>query len=168
MQEDQKKGTSLLASAWASLVARVVVIAAALAVLAGIGRAATVDPSLTLATHADATVAPPPPPPPTPPPTTTALPAPPPPPAQAVRAGSGRATPETPVFLNEADETELRRLPGVGPKRAEAILAFRVRVGRFRRIEDLLRVKGVGRSTIRKWRPLVRLDSRSDSDAGAP
>jgi competence protein ComEA len=79
---------------------------------------------------------------------------------------SGRATPEDPVYVNEATAEELRRLPGVGVKRADAILALRVRVGRFQRIEDLLRVKGVGRRTLGKWRPLVRLDRR-DPDAGA-
>ncbi|MCL2776860.1 MAG: helix-hairpin-helix domain-containing protein [Polyangiaceae bacterium] len=77
-----------------------------------------------------------------------------------------RATPSDPVYLNSAGEDELRRLPGVGAKRANAIVALRHRVGRFQRIEDLMRVKGVGRSFIRKWRPLVRLDAPAP-DAGA-
>jgi competence protein ComEA len=62
---------------------------------------------------------------------------------------------------------ELRRLPGVGEKRADAILVVRKRLGRFSRVEDLLRVKGVGRATLRKWRPLVRLEPPLDApDAG--
>jgi competence protein ComEA len=80
-------------------------------------------------------------------------------------AAHGRATPTEPVYLNHASVDELRRLPGVGPKRAEAILVLRQRVGRFQRVEDLLRVKGVGRGAVKKWRPLVRLDA---PDAGAP
>jgi competence protein ComEA len=81
-----------------------------------------------------------------------------------------RATASDPVFVNHASAEELRRLPGVGPKRAEAIVALRQRVGRFQRVEDLLRVKGVGRATLRKWRPLVRLDAPTSpsSDAGRP
>ena len=79
-----------------------------------------------------------------------------------------RATPTDPVFLNHASVDELRRLPGVGAKRAEAILVLRQRVGRFQRVEDLLRVKGVGRGAVKKWRPLVRLDSPSAPDAGSP
>ncbi len=75
----------------------------------------------------------------------------------------GRATPTEPVYLNHASIDELRRLPGVGPKRAEAILVLRQRLGRFQRVEDLLRVKGVGRGAVKKWRPLVRLDA---PDAG--
>jgi competence protein ComEA len=70
------------------------------------------------------------------------------------------------VYLNHADVAELRRLPGVGPKRAEAILALRQRLGRFHRVEDLLRVKGVGRATLKKWRMLVRLDAPAPLPAG--
>lgn len=100
-----------------------------------------------------------------------AAPAAPSPPPQTSHA---RATPEDPVFVNHASVDELRRLPGVGPKRAEAIVALRQRLGRFQRVEDLLRVKGVGRTTLRKWRALVRLDApprREDGaavDGGAP
>ena len=81
-----------------------------------------------------------------------------------------RATPEAPVFLNHASVDELRRLPGVGPKRAEAILQLRQRLGRFHRLEDLMRVKGIGRNAVKKWRPLVRLDapaSANEADGGA-
>lgn len=83
---------------------------------------------------------------------------------------SARATSDDPVYVNYASADELRRLPGVGPKRAAAILALRQRLGRFQRVEDLLRVKGVGRATIRKWRPLVRLDAPpvARGDAGRP
>lgn len=76
----------------------------------------------------------------------------------AAAASSRRATPDDPVVLNSAGFDDLRRLPGVGPKRAEAILALRQRLGRFRQVEDLLKVKGIGRSTLRKLRPLVRID----------
>ncbi|MEA2753298.1 MAG: competence protein ComEA [Myxococcales bacterium] len=79
----------------------------------------------------------------------------------------GRATPEEPVYLNQASVEELRRLPGVGPKRAEAILVLRQRLGRFQRVEDLLRVKGVGRGAVKKWRPLVRLDAPPPPSAPA-
>jgi len=70
------------------------------------------------------------------------------------------ATPEDPVFLNAAAVGDLRRLPGVGAKRADAIVALRTRLGRFRQLEDLLRVRGIGRATLRRLRPLVRLDPR--------
>jgi competence protein ComEA len=62
------------------------------------------------------------------------------------------------VYLNSATAAELHRLPGVGQKRAEAIVALRNKLGHFRQIEDLLKVKGIGRSSLKKLRPLVRLD----------
>jgi competence protein ComEA len=70
-----------------------------------------------------------------------------------------RASPDDPVDLNTATLDDLRRLPGVGAKRAEAILALRAHLpgGRFKQIEDLLKVKGVGRAMLRRLHPLVRL-----------
>jgi competence protein ComEA len=73
-------------------------------------------------------------------------------------APRGRATPDDPVFLNQATLADLRRLPGVGDKRARAILALRDRLQHFQQIEDLLKVKGIGRASLKKLRPLVRLD----------
>lgn len=70
-----------------------------------------------------------------------------------------RATAEDPVILNTATIDDLRRLPGVGEKKATAIVALRTRLGgRLHAVEDLLKVKGIGRTTLRHLRPLVRLD----------
>jgi competence protein ComEA len=62
------------------------------------------------------------------------------------------------VVLNEASETDLTKLPGIGPARARAILALRQRLTKFRAVEDLLRVKGIGRKMLRRLRPSVVLD----------
>ena len=89
---------------------------------------------------------------------------------QTVSAASSRsrATPDDPVDLNSATVDDLRRLPGVGAKRAEAILALRARLpgARFRQIEDLLRVKGIGRAMLRRIHLLVRL-AAPITDGGA-
>ncbi|MEO8874852.1 MAG: ComEA family DNA-binding protein [Polyangiaceae bacterium] len=69
-----------------------------------------------------------------------------------------RATVDDPVSINSATLDDLERLPGIGPKRASAILDLRTKLGRFRQIEDLMRVKGIGRATLRKLRPIVRLE----------
>ncbi len=69
-----------------------------------------------------------------------------------------RATVDDPVTLNTATLDDLERLPGIGPKRAAAILELRQKLGRFRQLEDLMRVKGVGRATLKKLRPIVKLD----------
>jgi competence protein ComEA len=63
-----------------------------------------------------------------------------------------------PVVLNRATAEELQRLPGVGAKRASAILALRQRLGRFQRKGDLLRVKGIGPRTLERLLPHIVLD----------
>jgi competence protein ComEA len=75
-----------------------------------------------------------------------------------LRRESLAAVKELPVVLNRADAAELRRLPGVGAKRAEAIVLLRQRLGRFRRPNDLLRVKGIGPRTLERMLPHLVLD----------
>jgi competence protein ComEA len=87
--------------------------------------------------------------------------------APGAAAARTTASAEAPVFLNTAGEADLRRLPGIGAKRADAILALRARLGRFRAVEDLLKVRGIGRATLKRLRPLIRLDA-PPADAGSP
>jgi competence ComEA-like helix-hairpin-helix protein len=61
------------------------------------------------------------------------------------------------VDLNQATVQELRQLPGVGAKRAEAILRYRL-IHPFRRTSDLMRIKGIGAKMFVRIRPLVRVD----------
>ncbi|MGB0680535.1 MAG: ComEA family DNA-binding protein [Polyangiales bacterium] len=62
--------------------------------------------------------------------------------------------------INQATATEFQQLPGVGPKRAAAIVRLRQRRKGFRRISELLRVKGIGRKTLRRLKPLLVLGPR--------
>jgi competence protein ComEA len=81
----------------------------------------------------------------------------------------GPATPDDPVVLNDATTEDLQRLPGIGAKRADAIIALRTRLGRFHQIEDLLKVRGIGLRMLSRLRPLVILDAPtppSSPDAG--
>ena len=48
------------------------------------------------------------------------------------------------VDLNTADAQELMTLPGIGEKRAQAIIAYREANGPFRIPEDLTKVDGIG------------------------
>ncbi|MEP7052764.1 MAG: helix-hairpin-helix domain-containing protein, partial [Pseudomonadota bacterium] len=63
------------------------------------------------------------------------------------------------VILNLATVADLRHLPGVGAKRADAILALRARLGHFKSVNDLMRVKGIGVRGLRKILPHVVLDA---------
>lgn len=58
--------------------------------------------------------------------------------------------------LNTANQGELELLPGIGPVRAKAILAYRLEHGSFTTVEELLAIKGIGPKTLDRLRPLVR------------
>jgi len=59
--------------------------------------------------------------------------------------------------LNTASVEELTRLPGVGPSRAQAIAELRSKMNGFKSVEDIMRVRGIGRKTFRKLEPMLRL-----------
>jgi competence protein ComEA len=63
------------------------------------------------------------------------------------------------VVLNAASAEELTKLPGVGMKRAEAIVALRSKLKRFRQATDLLRVKGIGPRGLKRMLPHLVLDA---------
>ena len=75
--------------------------------------------------------------------------------------GGGAITADGKVILNLAGEEDLRRLPGIGPSKAKAILELRAKLGKFKRAEDLLRVKGLGRKKLARLRPLLLIDPPS-------
>lgn len=80
-------------------------------------------------------------------------------PAPPTPNGSTGMTDDGRVILNQAGVDDLRRLPGVGQKRAEAILALRTRLGRFKQVSDLLRVKGIGVRGLKKIMPKAVVDA---------
>jgi len=57
------------------------------------------------------------------------------------------------VDLNTADRTELIQVAGIGPERADAILAHRATYGPFQRVDELDAVRGIGIKTLTKSRP---------------
>jgi competence protein ComEA len=59
------------------------------------------------------------------------------------------------VDLNSATEKDLLALPGVGPARARAILAYRREAGSFAAVSELERVPGISRSLRARLEPLV-------------
>lgn len=69
------------------------------------------------------------------------------------------ATP--PLDLNSAQLAQLEQLPGIGQKRAQAILDYRAAHGGFRSVSQLLQIKGIGRAMLRKLRPLVTVGGGS-------
>lgn len=52
------------------------------------------------------------------------------------------------VNINTASQQDLVKLKGIGPKKAEAIIAWRDANGEFKNIEQLLDVKGIGHAIL--------------------
>ena len=59
------------------------------------------------------------------------------------------------VNINQATSAELARLPRVGVKLADRIVAHRTEHGPFRRIEDLMEVKGIGEKFFSALKPYL-------------
>lgn len=72
-----------------------------------------------------------------------------------LRFSRPRADPAGPLNLNRATLAELDGLPGIGPTRARAILAYRERHGPFADPADVARVPGIGPATARRLAPLL-------------
>ncbi len=62
-----------------------------------------------------------------------------------------------PIDLNRATAQDLTQLPGVGEAIAKRIVDFREQHGPFKRVEDLMKVKGIGEKSLEKIRPYVRV-----------
>jgi competence protein ComEA len=52
------------------------------------------------------------------------------------------------VNLNTATKDQLQSLDGVGPKKADAIIAYRKKNGSFKKVDDLRNVPGFGEKTV--------------------
>ncbi len=82
----------------------------------------------------------------------------------AVVAPAGRAsigeqqssTQQAPALnLNSATQADLEKLPGVGPATAKQILEYRQKNNGFKKVEELMNIKGIGEKSFLKLKPLV-------------
>jgi competence protein ComEA len=77
-------------------------------------------------------------------------------PETSVTKASTAAIGET-VNINTADEAALVKIKGIGPKKAEAIIAYRKANGNFKSVEDVGKVKGIGPKILEKIRPNITI-----------
>ena len=59
------------------------------------------------------------------------------------------------IDINQAEAWLLEALPGIGETRAQAILGYRLQNGRFRSINELTKVEGIGNATYEKIKHLI-------------
>ena len=74
---------------------------------------------------------------------------------------SANSEPARQIDINKATAVELTAIPGVGTAIAQRIVEFRDKQGPFRRVEDLLKIRGIGEKSFQKIRPYVKVE---DSD----
>ena len=70
------------------------------------------------------------------------------------------------ININTATATELEALPGVGLAMAARIIEYRQKVGSFKKIEDLMNVKGIGEKSFLKLKPLIAVPLKTDKAPG--
>lgn len=72
-------------------------------------------------------------------------------------AGSAAAYSDGKININTADSLQLQELNGVGPATAEKIIRYREENGRFKSIEDIKNVSGIGDKTFEKLKDEIKV-----------
>ena len=64
-----------------------------------------------------------------------------------------------PLNLNTATVAQLETIPGIGTKMAERIIEYRQKNGAFKKVEDLMHVRGIGEKSFLKMKPLITVSA---------
>ncbi len=72
-------------------------------------------------------------------------------------AASGKLRPGEKININKATAEDLDSLPGIGPVKSQAIVAYRNQNGEFKTIEDIQQVRGIKEGEFSKLKDLIKL-----------
>jgi len=72
-----------------------------------------------------------------------------------------QAAPKARVNINTAPVSELETLPRIGPKVAQRIVDFRTKNGSFKRIEEIMKVQGIGEKVYEQIKDLITVGAET-------
>ena len=79
---------------------------------------------------------------------------------EAPRSSAKASAPAgAPINLNTATVAQLETLPGIGKSTAERILEYRQKNGGFKKVEDLMNVRGIGEKSFLKMKALITVNA---------
>jgi comEA protein len=67
-------------------------------------------------------------------------------------------SPAKKININSASVKELQKLPQIGAVVAQRIVDYRGKHGKFTKIEEIMKVKGIGEKMFLKIKPLITVD----------
>ncbi len=70
---------------------------------------------------------------------------------------------EDTIDLNVATAKQLEHLPGIGKEIAQRIVSHRKDIGAFKSVDELLKVKGIGKGTLAKVKELITIGIATQS-----
>jgi comEA protein len=65
------------------------------------------------------------------------------------------------ININTASLEELQKLPRIGPKIAQRVIDYRKANGDFKKIEEIMKVKGIGEKTFNRFKDMITVGPES-------
>jgi len=89
--------------------------------------------------------------------------------AQTSHAASSKTAAATTaiVNINTASASDLEALPGIGAKTAARIVEYRQKNGPFKKIEELMNVRGIGEKNFLKLKPQITIALKPEAATAA-
>jgi comEA protein len=81
----------------------------------------------------------------------------------SVHLQANSETPGKKIDINTASAAELQKLPRIGEKVAQRIVDFRKQHGEFKKIEEIMKVKGIGEKTFKLIKDLIVVNAKARS-----